>query len=147
MLNNVVRAGVLDTRMGRMKNGKHTGGWKGGVRGVGHYVRRPHRLEEDVNNYEGEEAEQVRESLNFAREMWEDAKDCKRTPGKKTFLETLSVGAEWGGAAAVGLAGAETGAAIGLVGGPIGGVVGAVTGGVIGAVVGSEMGASAVQNF
>ncbi|WKX93841.1 hypothetical protein Q1695_011253 [Nippostrongylus brasiliensis] len=104
-------------------------------------------LKEDLKDCKGEEAKQVRESLDFAMEMWEDAKDCKRNPGKKTLLEAVSVGAEWGGAAAVGLAGAETGAAIGLVGGPIGSVVGAVTGGVVGAVVGSEMGASAVQNF
>ncbi|VDL72252.1 unnamed protein product [Nippostrongylus brasiliensis] len=222
MLNNVVRAGVLDTRMGRMKNGKHTGKFVVRVNNPSHGRSNYHRitvdpkgfpssknphipvspevvtaaskvqkglqvagkvalvvsvimsgvrigkaiydeididseieawqsivecLEEDVNNYEGEEAEQVRESLNFAREMWEDAKDCKRTPGKKTALATLCIGAEWGGAAAIGLAGAEGGAALGLVGGPIGGIVGAITGGVVGAVVGSEMGASAVQNF
>lgn len=89
----------------------------------------------------------IRESLEFAESLLEDALDCKRNPGKKTLLCALCTGGEWAGAAALAYMGATTGATVGSVGGPVGSIAGAVTGGIVGAVAGTELGASAVQNF
>ncbi|CAL2041075.1 unnamed protein product [Caenorhabditis brenneri] len=101
-------------------------------------------LKEDKEN---ENTEKVREALETAQELLEDARDCKRNPGKKTFLTALCTGGEWGGAFGMGFAGAQGGAALGSVGGPIGAIGGAVTGSVLGAMAGSELGGSAVENF
>lgn len=104
-------------------------------------------LKEDLKNCSKKEKAEKQEALEFAKSLLDDARDCKRYPGKKTILTSLCIGGEWGGAAALGFAGAQGGAAIGAVGGPLGAIAGAVTGSVIGAVAGSELGASAVENF
>ncbi|EGT32938.1 hypothetical protein CAEBREN_08797 [Caenorhabditis brenneri] len=101
-------------------------------------------LKEDKKNNNTQE---VREALETAEELLEDARDCKRNPGKKTFLTVLCTGGEWGGAIGMGFAGAQGGAAVGAVGGPIGAIGGAVAGSVLGAMAGSELGGSAVENF
>lgn len=103
-------------------------------------------LKEDLRNSKGNRAD-TEEALEFAKTLLEDARDCKRNPGKKTLLTGLCIGGEFGGATALAYAGAKGGAAIGSLGGPLGAIGGAVTGGVIGAVAGTELGASAVQNF
>ncbi|CAJ0600307.1 unnamed protein product [Cylicocyclus nassatus] len=104
-------------------------------------------LKEDLENCNEEERTEKKKALDFAMSLLEDARDCKRNPGKKTILTSLCIGGEWGGAAALGYAGAQGGAAIGAFGGPLLGLAGAVTGGVLGGVAGTELGASAIENF
>lgn len=102
-------------------------------------------LKEDLKN--GYNKSDTEKALKFAESLLDDARDCERNPGKKTVLTGLCVGAEWGGAAALGYAGAQAGAVIGAPGGPVGAIAGAVTGSVVGAIAGSELGSSAVKNF
>ncbi|CAB3410707.1 unnamed protein product [Caenorhabditis bovis] len=100
----------------------------------------------DLKSASGVDRDEINKALNFANDLLDDARDCKKNPSKKTLLTTVCCGFEWGGAAAFGYAGAQTGALIGAPGGPIGMIAGAVTGSVIGAVTGSELGRSAVEN-
>ncbi|CAG2107173.1 unnamed protein product [Medioppia subpectinata] len=102
-------------------------------------------LKEDLKK--GGNKRDTENALIFAEGLLDDARDCKRNPGKKTILTSLCIGGEWCGAATLGYAGAQVGAAVGAPGGPVGAVAGAITGSVVGAIAGSELGASAVENF
>ncbi|CAG2107661.1 unnamed protein product [Medioppia subpectinata] len=104
-------------------------------------------LKEDLKKGGLKNKRDTENALIFAEGILDDARDCKRNPGKKTVLTSLCIGGEWCGAATLGYAGAQVGAAVGAPGGPVGAVAGAITGSVVGAIAGSELGASAVENF